>query len=82
MKYDCKKCGECCRKSENIPPDLKDENGVCKHLTKDNLCAIYKERPLVCNLDKFYDYMAARYNMTETKEEFFKRNKKYCKEGV
>lgn len=52
----CNKCGECCRHIDLIK-ELKGFDaigGVCKYLTRDNLCAIYDKRPLICNVDKYY----------------------------
>ena len=37
LKWECKKCGACCRIAR------------CNHLTRDNLCAIYDDRPLMCS---------------------------------
>ena len=54
--YLCERCGACCRHV-----DLIDEmktfdrgDGVCKHLTADNLCEIYSERPPLCNGEFIY----------------------------
>jgi Fe-S-cluster containining protein len=40
----------------NIPAlrDFHSGNGVCRHLTKDNLCGIYGRRPDVCNVETLY----------------------------
>lgn len=55
--YPCERCGDCCRHV-----DLIDEmkifdrgDGVCKNLTADNLCAIYAERPPLCNGKYLYE---------------------------
>jgi len=58
MELKCKKCGSCCRmagRAVELFPAYKeilkpDKNGVCQHLTENNLCAIYKDRPLLCNV--------------------------------
>ena len=34
-------------------PDRGD--GACEHLTEDNLCSIYENRPDFCNVDKNYE---------------------------
>ena len=34
-------------------PDRGD--GACGHLTEDNLCSIYENRPDFCNVDKNYE---------------------------
>ena len=56
LPYPCERCGSCCRHV-----DLLDEmktfdrgDGVCKHLTADNLCEIYSERPPLCNGEFVY----------------------------
>lgn len=59
----CEKCGLCCKKVN------------CMHLTKDNLCSIYENRPLVCNVDKTYDVFFAR---VMSKQEFEQMNRKVC----
>ena len=53
--FDCTKCGVCCRHIAKILPDYDRGDGVCKYLTKDNLCRIYDNRPFICNIDKIYD---------------------------
>lgn len=43
--FNCNKCGLCCKNIDKIP-ELKEfnlGNGVCKHLTNENLCNIYVE---------------------------------------
>lgn len=56
LPYPCERCGSCCRHV-----DLLDEmktfdrgDGVCKHLTADNLCEIYSKRPPLCNGEFIY----------------------------
>lgn len=52
----CDQCGLCCRViglatsvfSEAV--DLDRGDGVCKHLTDDNLCEIYRNRPWMCDI--------------------------------
>ena len=59
----CEKCGLCCKKIN------------CMHLTKDNLCAIYETRPVVCNVEKTYEVYFAR---VMSKQEFEQMNRKIC----
>lgn len=44
---ECTRCGACC-----VAPDIaaldKPLGARCPHLTADNLCGIYEERPQVC----------------------------------
>jgi Fe-S-cluster containining protein len=54
--------------------ELRGENGVCKHL-EGNLCGIYANRPLACNVEQMYlqyfkDFMS--------EDEFIKMNLKSC----
>ena len=60
-EFDCIKCGLCCRCLKGNPAvkGTKLEkwdrgDGVCKHLTEDNLCDIYEVRPLICRVDELY----------------------------
>lgn len=32
--------------------EIKDIDGVCIHLTEDNRCPIYAQRPILCNTEK------------------------------
>ncbi len=47
MSHECTRCGACC-----VAPDiaaLDKPLGVrCRHLTAENLCAIYERRPEIC----------------------------------
>lgn len=51
--FECTKCGACCRAIGAFPTmDKYDRgDGVCKHLTPANLCAIYETRPKICRVD-------------------------------
>jgi Fe-S-cluster containining protein len=40
---------------------MRNEKGYCKHLTDDNLCGIYINRPADCNLS----IVRAKLNMSE-----------------
>lgn len=54
--FPCSKCGACCRRAGLLPdfPFQTDENGVCEHLTPENECEIYAERPDLCNIGTLY----------------------------
>lgn len=56
--FNCSMCGNCCRslnKSE-LFDDLNRGDGVCKYFIEEsNKCSIYENRPIKCNVDKFYD---------------------------
>lgn len=76
--FKCDKCGKCCRnlKLNEIYSFLDRGDGVCKYLDlKKNLCEIYDNRPILCNVDKMYDYYRKKY----TKEDFYRLNTLICK---
>jgi len=55
---ECTKCGACC-----VAPDIaalgKPLGVRCEHLTADNLCAIYQNRPKICR-DYAADWLCER----------------------
>ena len=56
MKWKCQKCGSCCKGEivKKILPEFYDKNkDRCINLTDDNLCSIYNNRPIVCNINMF-----------------------------
>lgn len=79
MNFDCDMCGACCkniRLSAFYSEELDRGDGVCKHLKADNLCAIYKERPLFCNVDAYYEkYLSDKMS----REDYYKKNYEACK---
>ncbi len=79
LNFQCTQCGECCRHIGNIPALRKYDsgNGVCKFLdNKNNLCTIYHERPLICNVAAVYDeYFSQVYD----EEDFLRINYKVCR---
>ncbi len=51
-------------------------DGICKYLDLNtNLCEIYSERPVICNVDKAYDMYFAS---VLSKEEYYKMNYDIC----
>lgn len=53
--WECQKCGRCCRNIavKMFLPNFWDEkNQCCKHITEDNICSIYPDRPDVCRVPK------------------------------
>lgn len=54
--FDCRRCGACCRSIGASDVQelqlLNRGDGVCRHLTADNLCAIYDKRPALCRVDE------------------------------
>lgn len=52
--FDCEKCGLCCKTLADSQLEAlglpRAEGGGCGHLLADNTCAIYKDRPDLCNV--------------------------------
>lgn len=77
--FPCTKCGACClsiHQSELYAFLLNDE-GKCKHLTKEHQCSIYSTRPSLCNIEHSYE---AHFKTNMSKENFYKLNAKACNE--
>lgn len=55
--------------------ELDRGDGVCKHLTADNLCSIYTTRPLFCNVDAYYEKFLSD---TMSREKYYKMNYEAC----
>ena len=63
---------------ETIPNfDIEDDNGVCVHLTEDNKCSIYEERPILCNTEFMFELLSATLGIT--KSELYKTQILSCK---
>lgn len=80
MSFECDRCGVCCkniRLSEFYSEELDRGDGVCVHLTADNLCEIYSERPLFCNIDAYWEKFLAE---EMTREDFYRMNYHACAE--
>jgi Fe-S-cluster containining protein len=92
MSFPCTGCGACCRHIDNAKnimntaPELSfpytwDDTGICEMLGEDNMCKVYNNRPLICNVDK----LMAFYGLN--KKEFYAININGChklmkKEGI
>ena len=48
MKNECKKCGQCCYMRIGVNGMIIETNTKCEHLTSENLCDIYEDRPSWC----------------------------------
>lgn len=75
--FDCDCCGVCCRniRQSEFGKELDRGDGVCKYL-KNNLCEIYSERPVFCNVDAYYDKFLSA---TMSREKFHELNHAVCK---
>lgn len=76
--FSCSRCGICCRSIDRIPElaNFHTGNGVCIHLTEDNLCDIYLTRPDICNVEKMYEL---KYQELMSKEMYEEMNMQGCK---
>ena len=76
--YPCQKCSACCRLVGRVVlgERMADADGVCHFLDRTtNLCTQYENRPIFCNVDKFYE----RYYVDNmTREVFYKINQQEC----
>lgn len=75
----CDKCGLCCMHIDESRLDegMNRGDGVCIYFDEDShLCKIYSDRPIICNVDKFYDRFLSSNCL---KEEFYFANYEACK---
>ena len=76
MKFECDKCGLCCKniRYSDFSTELDRGDGVCKYL-QGNLCGIYDERPIFCNVEAYYEkYLSKNVD----REEFYRKNRAVC----
>ena len=76
--FNCERCAACCRQIGHTPWEktLALSNGTCRYLNPDtNLCTIYKQRPLFCNVDAYYDKFLKNEMDRKT---YYALNKKEC----
>lgn len=77
-EFPCDRCGLCCRNLKNISlyDDLDRGDGVCKFLDElSNLCTIYINRPMKCNVVAAYELFSNRIGY----EEYIALNIEYCR---
>ena len=76
--FECDCCGLCCRniRLSELGDELDRGDGVCKNLTADNLCAIYSERPIFCNVDAYYEKFLSH---VMSREKFYRLNHDACR---
>jgi hypothetical protein len=74
--FKCDKCGQCCRHLANseVYKELDRGDGVCKYLDG-NLCSIYDDRPVICNIDKAFELY---FKHVISKEDYIKLNQEAC----
>jgi Fe-S-cluster containining protein len=91
-KFRCERCGSCCKQIGNLlanrdAGNVKDRaiiefpyhaiNGTCEKYKEGKGCTVYYKRPLLCNVRKYYE---AFYSNKMSMEDFYKINKKACKQ--
>lgn len=82
-KFPCSGCGLCCKRLNTIKYEIPksifpynwDESGRCEMLTDDDKCAVYDDRPLICNIDRMYDTV---HNGSMTREDYHMMNAIIC----
>ena len=74
----CTRCGICCRNIDKIPEltDFHTGDGVCIHLSDNNLCDIYSTRPDICNVEKMFEL---HYKKMMSKTGYEKMNLEGCR---
>ncbi len=74
----CDKCGLCCKKVGDSPiyTWLDRGDGICRYFdTASNLCAIYANRPILCNIDHSYEHF---FQSKMPRETFYAINQAAC----
>lgn len=76
--FECDKCGLCCKniRMNEAFASLDRGDGICKYLM-DNMCSIYEQRPLLCQVDACYDLF---YSTQMSRQEFYDKNHEICNE--
>lgn len=76
----CNRCGLCCCNLDKsqLYKSLDRGDGVCRYYDEGTkLCMIYDKRPILCNVDVFYD----KYLKNEiSRHEYYNMNYKVCEE--
>ena len=75
--FDCDRCGICCKHIAGIPHLVEYDNGFgeCMYLDENNLCRIYTSRPLMCNVDEYYNHHLIN---VMSRESWYRINEEAC----
>lgn len=75
--FPCTSCGACCKSIKGIEflKEFDRGDGCCKYLNERNLCSIYDERPLLCNINHAYETI---FSASFSVEEFYSINADAC----
>ena len=77
--FKCDMCGLCCQSvgKSDIYRHLDRGDGICRDYDETtHRCKIYLSRPLLCNIDGFYD---ANLKDEMSREEFHRQNYEACR---
>ena len=76
-KFNCDCCGLCCKNinRSNLLKNFNRGDGVCKFLSEKNLCKIYENRPIFCNVELGYEKI---FSKLYSEDEFLKLNYEAC----
>ena len=77
-EFECTKCGTCCRNLHlnELYSELDRGDGTCKNFDGyNNICLIYDDRPIICNILKMYEYY---FSDLYTIDEYYDINKQAC----
>ena len=80
IKFQCSKCGACCRRAGKLGLMPKREDGACIHLADDNTCKIYETRPEFCRVDKMAESNGKWLGMTQ--EQYYRMNNQLCNQWI
>lgn len=76
--FKCDMCGLCCRSvsKSDVYKHLDRGDGTCKYYEdQTHKCSIYATRPIICNVEGFYEkFLMGKIN----KEKFFELNYVAC----
>ena len=79
LHFKCDMCGLCCQRVglSDVYKHFDRGDGVCRYYDDEtHKCSIYASRPIICNVEAFYEkYMKTKMK----KEEFFELNYTACK---
>jgi Fe-S-cluster containining protein len=83
-KFLCSGCGACCMMAGTTGKVPSKEDGSCIHLTKENKCEIYGERPLICDVSKMYKEHIKNGSIPKdtTRKEHYKETTLICHELI
>ena len=79
LHFQCDRCGLCCQRVglSSVYKHLDRGDGICRYYEDaTRKCSIYDERPLICNVEGFYEqHMKGKMS----REQFFALNYDACR---